>query len=112
MRGNTDFHHNFQLWFLCRNDGCSTAVLKRAVRNNLHYLSTINGNYGAMKHSSLQSINLRWVFFLSSEFLGGLCPHSPSTCNFFSATSLNTPVYLYLELTPNSSLEGGRIPGM
>lgn len=65
MHGNTDFHNNFQLWLLCRNDDCSIAVLKRADKNNMQYLSTINRNYGARKHRSLQSINLRCVFVLS-----------------------------------------------
>lgn len=100
MHGNIDFHKNCQLWLFC-----SIAVLKRADRNNMHYLSSINGNYGAMKYSSLQSINLRCVFVLSYGFLG-LCPHCPSTYKLSSVASLNSPLCLYVEVTHNSSLEG------
>lgn len=110
MHENTDFHHNFQLRLLCRNDDCSIAVFKRAVRNNMHCLSTINGNYGAMQHSSLQSINLRCVFVLSYGFLGGLCLHCPSAYNLFSVASLNSPLYLWVhpKLQPASKQESSR----
>lgn len=73
MRENKGFHHNSQLWFLCKNDDCSIAVPKRAVRNNMDCLNTLNGKCDAMKHSSLQSINLSCVFVLSCGLQGGLC---------------------------------------
>lgn len=87
MHGNMDFHKNFQLWILCRNDDCSIAVLKMVVRNNMHYLSSINGNYDATQfHKSQMCICfalwiLRWALSTLSinlqPFLCGLTQLSP-----------------------------------
>lgn len=77
MRENKDFHHHSQLWFLYQNDDCSIAVPTRAVRNSMGCLSTLRGKYDAMKHNSLQSVNLSCVFVLSCGLQGGLCPYCP-----------------------------------